>query len=176
MGWTNAIEDILQRYGGQGGAPGGANPAAAPANPHQDFQQVAQAAPPDLLSSGISQAFHSGQTPPFPEMLSNLFSHSDPNQRAGVLNRLLGTLSAGGFSGLPGLGSLSSLFSGGKVTPDQANQVSPAQVQQIAEHAQRQNPSIVDEISGFYAQHPEIMKAAGALALTIAVQHILKNR
>jgi hypothetical protein len=61
------------------------------------------------------------------------------------------------------------------VTPDQANQISPSQVQQMAEHAQRQKPSIVDEVSSFYAQHPQVMKAAGGLALTIALQHILNR-
>src|SRR5215472_10949439 len=147
MDWKNELEDILQRYSGQGGGT-----AAAPVDPHQDFQQVAQAAPASVLASGISQAFNSDQTPPFPEMLSNLFSHSDPNQRAGLLNRLLGSLGPGSISSLPGLGGLSSLLTGGNVTPEQASQVSPGQVQQMATHAERQNPSVVDQVSSFYAQ------------------------
>jgi hypothetical protein len=170
MGWTNEIENILQRYSGQGGAA-----AAGAASPHEDFQQVAQSAPPDLLAGGISQAFRSEQTPPFAEMLSNLFSQSDPSQRAGLLNRLLGSLGPGATSALPGLGGLSSMFSGGNVTPEQASQVSPSQVQQIAAHAEKQNPSIVDEVSSFYAQHPQVMKAAGGLALSIALQHMLRR-
>jgi hypothetical protein len=171
MNWTNDIEDIIQRYTGQGGGT-----AAAAANPHEDFQQVAESAPSNVLAGGISQAFRSEQTPPFSEMLSNLFSHSDPNQRAGVLNRLLGSLGPGALASLPGLGGLSSTISGGSVTPDQASQVSPAQVQQMAAHAEQQNPSIVDQVSNFYAQHPQVMKAAGGLALSIALQHILKRR
>ncbi len=168
MDWANEIEDVLQRYSGQGGGT-----AAAPQDPHQDFQQVAQAAPANVLASGISQAFRSDQTPPFSEMLSNLFSHSDPNQRAGLLNRLLGSLGPGAISSLPGLGGLPA---GGNVTPEQASQISPGQVKQVAEHAERQNPSIVDEVSSFYAQHPQVMKAAGGLALSIALQHILRHR
>lgn len=171
MDWKNQIQDIFQRYSGQiGGA------AAAPADAHQDFQQVAQAAPPNVVASGISQAFRSDQTPPFSEMLSHLFSQSDPSQRAGLLNRLLGSLGPGALSALPGLGGLSSLFQGGSVTPEQASQMSPGQVQQIAAHAERQNPSIVDEVSSFYAQHPQVMKAAGGLALSIALQHMLRHR
>lgn len=164
MDWKNEINDIFQRYSGQGGGA-----AAAPADPHSDFHQVAQAAPDDVVASGISQAFRSDQTPPFPEMLANLFGHSDPNQRAGLLNRLLASVGPGALSALPGLGSLS-------VTPEQAGQVSPDQVQQIAAHAERQNPSVVDEVSRFYAQHPDVMKAVGGLALTVALQHILKRR
>src|SRR5215471_17140434 len=105
MNWMNAVEDILQRYSGQG-----SGTAAAPDDPHQDFQEVTQAAPPNVIANGISQAFRSNQTPPFPEMLANLFSHSDPNQRAGLLNRLMGSIGPEALAALPGLGSLSSLF------------------------------------------------------------------
>jgi len=170
MDWMNAINDILQRYSGQGGGT-----AAAPEDPHNDFQQVAQAAPQDVLAGGISQAFRSDQTPPFPEMLASLFGHSDPNQRAALLNRLLGSLGPGAINALPGIGSLSGLLAGGTITPQQANQVSPAQVQQIAAHVERQNPSVVDQVSAFYAQHPQVVKAIGGLALTVALQHILNR-
>src|SRR5438045_172337 len=156
MDWMNAVENIFQRYSGQGGGT-----AAAPENPHQDFEQVTQAAPRDVVAGGLSQAFRSDQTPPFPQMLSNLFNHSDPKQRAGLLNRLLESGGPGILSALPGLAGLSSLLGGGRVTPQQASQVSPEQVQQIAEHAEKQNPSIVDEVSGFYAQHPDVVKAVG---------------
>jgi hypothetical protein len=48
-------------------------------------------------------------------------------------------------------------------------------VQQIAAHAEKQNPSIVDDVSNFYAQHPQIMKAAGGAALAIALQHMQRR-
>src|SRR5690242_7948518 len=138
MDWMNAVQDIFQRYSGQGGGT-----AAAPQNPHQDFQQVSQAAPQNVVANGISQAFRSDQTPPFPEMTADLFSNSDPNQKAGLLNRLLSSAGPGLISALPGLGGLSSLLGGGQVTPQQATQISPGQVQQMAAHAEKQNPSIV---------------------------------
>lgn len=170
MDWMNAVEDLVQRYSGQGGGT-----APAPQNPHQDFQQAAKAAPHEAVAQGIGQAFRSHQTPPFPEMLSDLFSHSEQNQKAGLLNRLLGSIGPGGLSTVPELGHLASLVTGRTVTPEQASQVSPDQVRQIAAHAERQNPSVVDEISGFCAQHPDVMKAAGGLALSIALQHMLKR-
>jgi hypothetical protein len=158
MAWTDALQDILQRYSGQG-----AGTAAAPADPHGDFQQVAKAAPPGVVASGLSQAFRSEQTPPFPQMLASLFGQSDPNQRAGLLNRLRAALDPG-------------LAGSGAVTPQQASQVSPDEVQQMAAQAERRNPSIVDEVSGFYAQHPQVVKAIGGLALSVALQHILRRR
>lgn len=171
MDWTTALGDVLQKYTGQG-----AGTAAAPEDPHQDFQKVAQSAPQDVVANGISHAFRSDQTPPFPEMLAGLFSHSGPSERAGLLNSLLGSVGSGAVSMVPSLGGLSSLLGGGKVTPEQASHVSPEQVQQLATHAERQNPSVVDEISGFFSQHPELMKAVGGLAVTIALQHMLKHR
>ena len=162
MGWIDSLNDIVQRYSGQGGGT-----APAPEDPHQDYRQVVETAPPHVVANGLSQAFRSDQTPSFPEMLSNLFSHSDPDQRAGVLNRILGSLPPGTLAGLPGLSR--------QVTAQEASQVTPEQVQEIATHAQRQNPSIVDDVSGFYAQHPQVVKALGGLAITIALQHMMRR-
>src|SRR5215813_11028458 len=136
MDWKSTLEDVIQRYSGQAGGA-----AAAPEDPHADFQQIAQAAPQGAVADGLSQAFRSDQTPPFSEMVANLFSRSDPNQRAGLLNRLLGAVGPDAISAIPGLGGLSSLLGGGNVTPEQASRISPDQVKQMAEHAERQNPS-----------------------------------
>ena len=171
MDWLNAVENLVERYSGQAGGT-----SAAYENSHEDFQQVAQAAPRNVVADGLTQAFNSDRTPPFPQMLANLFSQSNPDQRAGLLGRLLGSIGPGTISSIPGLGGLSSLLGGGAVTPEQATQVSPQQVQQLAEHAEKQNPSIVDQVSSFYAQHPQVVKAVGGLALSIALQHMLRRR
>jgi hypothetical protein len=149
MSWLDALNDVVQRYSGQGGGA-----ASAPENPHQDYEQVAQTAPREVVADGLAQAFRSDQTPSFAEMVANLFRNSDPNQRSGLLTRLMG----------------------GNVTPQQATQMSPEQVQQVAAQAEKQNPSIVDQVSGFYAQHPQAVKALGGLALTIALQHMMRRR
>ena len=168
MDWKSTLEEVIQRYSGQvGGA------AAAPENPHADFQQVAQAAPQGAVAGGLSQAFRSDQTPPFADMVANLFSRSNPDQRAGLLNRLLDSVGPAAVSALPGLGGLSSLPGGAKITPDQASQISPVQVQQMAAQAEQQNPSVVDHVSSFYSQHPQLVNALGGAALTIALRHIL---
>src|SRR5579883_3306151 len=151
MDWMNAVNDIFHKYSGQGGGT-----AAAPADTHSDFDRVAQAAPQDVVAGGIAQAFRSDKTPAFPQMLASMFGQSNPDQRAGLLNRLLGALGPQAASLLPGLQP-------GSVTPQQASQVAPEKVQQVAEQAQQQNPSVVDEVSSFYAQHPDVVKAAGGL-------------
>ncbi len=168
MGWADAIRDLMG-----GGAAGGAAQAPAIPNPEQTFQQAAQQAPPQVVGAGLAEAFRSNQTPSFPEMVSTLFSHSNPDQRAGLLSRLM---SAAGPAALSG--PLAGLLGGnttGQVTPQQASQVSPAAVQELAQHAQNGNPSIVDEVGHFYSQHPQVVQALGGLALSIAIQHMVRR-
>jgi len=168
MSWMDMVSDLAARYGGQGGGT-----ASAPADAHQDYEHVAQHAPPEVVADGLSQAFRSDRTPAFPDMVSHLFSQSDANQRAGLLQRLLGGIGPGALAGLPGLAGL--LGGGGEITPQVANQVPPDQVRQLAANAEKQNPSVVDQVSSFYSQHPQVVKALGGLALTIALQHMLRR-
>jgi len=143
--------------------------------PEEGYQQAASEAPPEVVADGLSHAFRSDQTPAFPQMVANLFGRSDPNQRAGLLNRLLGAVGPGAMSGLPGaLGGL--LGGGGEVRPEQAANVSPRDVEEIAAHAEKQDPSVVDQVSSFYSKHPQVVQALGGLALTIAMQHMMKRR
>lgn len=150
----------------------GASATSPPATVQEDYSQVAQSAPQSHLSSGLAEAFRSNETPPFPQMLGTLFSNSSGQQRAGILNQLL---SAAG-PGLPGSGALSGLAGllrgGNSVSAEQANQVPPETVQQLAEHAQKQNPSVVDQVSEFYAQHPTVVQALGAGSLALIMSHL----
>ena len=173
MDWLNAVNDVLQRYSAQRG---GTATTASLEDAHEDYQQVARAAPQDVVADGISQMFRSDQTPSFPEMISNLFSKSDSNQRAGLLTHLLGSIGPGVLAGIPSLSGLVGSLGSGQVTPQQANQISPEQVQQIATNAEKHDPSVIDKVSSFYAQHPGLMKAVGGLALTIALKHMSRRR
>lgn len=156
---------VLQQYTG-------ANASSPPPNAQQDFQKVAQSAPQEHLADGLAEAFRSNQTPAFPAMLSSLFSQSNGQQRAGILTQLLG--SAGAGSGLSD--RLSGLLKrGSAVSPEQAQQVSPQEVQQLAEQAHKNNPSIIEEASSFYAQHPQLVSGLGAGALTLIMSHISRR-
>ena len=55
------------------------------------------------------------------------------------------------------------------ITPEQASQLTPVQVQQMADHAQQNNPSIVAHMSDFYAQHSGLIKILGDAALAVAL-------
>jgi hypothetical protein len=169
MGFLSGIGDLLKQY-----QSGNATPANTP-GVEQHFDQVAQAVPTSTLASGLAEAFRSGQTAPFPQMAAQLFANGNSQQQAGMLNGLLATLGpamiakfAGGAPNSP----LASLLQSGSVTPAQAASVSPADVEALTNHAQSQDPSIIDRVSAVYAQHPVLIKSLGAAALTIAMKKI----
>lgn len=151
---------LLQQY---------ANPGASnTGNLQQDFQQVSQAAPQQHLANGLEEAFQSNQTPPFAQMLSTLFSNSNGQQQAGILNHLLSSLGPGAVSSI--LGGV--LGGDSQLTAEQARQVSPEAVHRLAEEAQKRDPSIVSTASNFYAQHPMLIQTLGASSLALIMSHI----
>ena len=172
MSWMNEIANVLQNYS-QGGQP------AAGADVDAHFHQVAQTAPPADLASGIAAMFHSDQTPPFAQMVGQLFSNSNGAQRASLLNTLLSSGAASGIlsqlSQTAGISLPAGLGSTASITPEAAAQITPEMAQQAVAQAEQHDPSIVDRISEIYAQHPTLVKTLGAAAMSIALAH-LANR
>lgn len=149
--------------------------AGGSANLEQTFSQVASNVPQQGLAGALTHAFQSDQTPPFSQMLGNIFGGSNDDQKAGLLSRLVATLGPELLQS-GALGSLGALVAGGgKITPQQAAQVDPQAVQQMAEQAQQQNPSIIQEAGNFYAQHPTAVKAVGAASLAFILSHLTKK-
>ncbi len=145
-------------------------------NPEQDFQHVAQHASQEHLAGGLADAFRSGGSSAFPQMVSSLFAQSNGQQQAGILNHLMGSLGPAASSGMLG-GLLGSLGGGGQtqIQPEQASQVSPEAVSQMASQAQQNDPSIVDKAGSFYAQHPTLVQGLGAGALAMVMSHMSRN-
>jgi len=151
---------------------------ASEADVHAAYEQVANAAPQGALADGISHAFKSDQTPPFQEMVANLFSNSTPEQKAGLLNQILAVLgpnAAQTLGNVAGAGGLAGILSGGSVTSQQAQQVPQQTVEILAKQAEKKDPSIVDRAAGFYAQHPTLVKAIGAGALALLLSRMSKR-
>jgi hypothetical protein len=167
MDWMNEIGGMLQQYTG-------ATADKAPASTVQDFEQVSTAAPKPSLAEGLSEAFRSDQTPPFGNMLSHLFGQSNGQQQAGLLNTLISAAGPGVLaSALARAGgpSLGGLLAGGQkqITPEQASQIPPDAIHEIATQAEKQDPSIVDKVSAYYAEHPTLIKTLGAGALAVVM-------
>ena len=168
------LGSLLSQFTGSGTA----------ANAPDHFQQVSQSASPGLLSEGLAAMFHSDQTPPFGQTAGQLFGQANPSQQAGMLTQLLGGMGPSVLASLvAGGGALSNIL--GKlapgsaaplaITPAQASQLTPEQVQQIAEHAEQHSPGIIDKMSGFYAEHPGLIKTLGGAALSIALAKMAES-
>ena len=136
----------------------------------QHFDQVAQAVPGNVLAAGLAHAFRSDQTPAIGDMVGQLFGNSNGSQQAGMLNQILATLGPAAAASLAG-GVLGKVLSPGssQITPAQASQLTPQQVNDVVEHAHQTNPGIADALAGFYAQHSGLIKTLGGAALAIAM-------
>ena len=172
------LAGLLQQYAGS-------NPAnsANHTQAENDFDQVAQNAPPSHLAKGVAEALRSDQTPPFPQMVGQLFNQGDSGQRAGMLNQLLGGIGSGMLASIAG-GALGNLFGGQTsanaaappLTPQQVAAMTPEQVQEIASHAEQNNPSIVERMGAFYAEHPQLVKGLGGAALALVMGRMAQGR
>ena len=156
----------------------GAGTGAVPQSTRDQFHDVVQSAPADSLVHGLEAAFESDQTPEFGDMVAQLFGHASPDQKSGIVNRLLAGLGPAAMAVLSQLGLHGLAKEAGdapNVTSDQAAQLTPGQVEQLATHAQDANPGIVQSMSRFYAQHPVLVKTLGAAAMAIVLGK-LRNR
>jgi hypothetical protein len=172
MSWLDKVGSLLKQY-----TSGGA--AAAPAlDVHAHFDQVAQAAPSSTIAEGLAAAFRSDQTPAFGQMVATLFTNSSSDQKAGMLNRLISSINPATLAQVLSGAGLTGLVAGAgrQLTPDEAQKVSPEVAQQLAAHAEKANPSIIDSLSSFYAQHSSLVKTLGGSVLTVALAKIAERQ
>ena len=166
--WFSNLGGILQQYAAGQNQP--------PADVEKHFDQLTQAAPAENLADALGAAFRSANTPPFAEMVSKLFSHSNPDQRAGLLNSIFSAFPPGKASEILsnlGLGNLG--LGHGPVQARDTERLSPEDMQKIAAEAERHDPSVVDRASQFYAQHPFLVKMLGAAALSAMMAHVASH-
>ena len=164
------VDDLGKLVSGGGGST---------ADLHAQYDQLAGSVSHGTLKNGLADAFNAKETPPFEQMLAGLFNQSNPDQKAGVLNQVIGALGSGQASSILaslGLGGVASAAAGGQVSPQQAQQVPPQAVEELAQKAAKKDPSIVDMAAGFYAQHPGLVKTIGAGALAFLMSRISAGR
>ncbi|HUL93843.1 MAG TPA: hypothetical protein VLV56_16000 [Burkholderiales bacterium] len=166
------LDGLLQQY--LSASPGQAAPAA-----EDHFHEVSKALPADVIGKGVAEALRSDHTPPIGQMIGQLFGQSTPQQQAGMLNQVLAALGPTALAALGG-GALGGLVSpnaaaGGQITPQQASQLTPEQVERITAEAAKRNPSLVDSLGRFYAEHPGLVKTLGSAALTIVLAKVANH-
>ncbi|MDR2013669.1 MAG: hypothetical protein LBQ20_11710 [Rhodanobacter sp.] len=165
------LTDLLNRFLGASSTDGNQQQTA------NDFERVALNIGPDALSKGLSAAFGSNLTPDASQMVSQMFGASSPDQRAAMLNHLIATLGPAASSVLGGVLQGANIVPGvgPAVTAEQALQINPQQIQAAVSQAQQHNPGIVDALSGFYSQHPGLVKTLGSAALAVALGKISEH-
>jgi hypothetical protein len=161
------IVDILRQY------------AERPTDTHTDFDEVAREVPPDVLGDGLAHALRSDRTPAFGELAGRLFGNSDPGLRAGLLSQLIRSLGPAVLSSIAG-GALSRLGAGRgagqpEVSAEDATHVTPDQVREIADEAEKKDPGVLDRVGAIYAQHPDVFKALGGSVLAIALGQMARR-
>ena len=139
------LMDVLSQYQN--------SPNRPPPEVMRDFQVVADEAEPEDIGVGLEEAFRSEQTPPFEQMVAQLFGNSNPHQRAGLLNEI-----------------------GPRISPEEAQRVTPGEVESLAAEAAQRNPSILQRVSRFYAEHPALVQSLGQAALAIAMNTMARRR
>src|SRR5262245_49899620 len=164
MGLLDDVKGLLTQYTSEA-TPGG------DASAH--FQQVAQAVDSGTLAQGIAAAMRSDQTPPFAQMVSQLFSAGSADQKMAMLNTLLSAVGpeqrAQLTSLIPGLGAAT------PVSSDQAATVAPSAIQSIAQHVEQHDSGVVEKMSTLYAAHPTLVKTLGTAAMAIAMRTIAER-
>jgi hypothetical protein len=164
MGLLDDVKGMLSQYA-TGAAPSG------DAGTH--FQQVAQTVDTGTLAQGIAAAMRSDQTPPFAQLVSQLFAAGSSDQKAAMLSTLLSSISPAQAS------QLSSLIPGltGATTPTgaQAAAVPPSAVETIAKQVEQHDSGIVEKMSTLYAAHPTLVRTLGSAAMMIAMRKIAER-
>jgi hypothetical protein len=174
MGWLEQVGGLLQQYSGAAAA------GRAPERVEEDYDRLTESAPRNALADGIAAAFRSDQTPPFSRMITDLFTNSNGQEKANLINTLIGAVGpalASHFLSRSGATSLAGLLSSGQdsVTPEVASQIPAEAVQEMANEAEQKDPSIIDQVSDFYSSHPTLIKTLGGAALTIALAKLAEK-
>ena len=161
-----ALFDVLQQI---------LNSAKAPEP--QQIDQITREASRDELKSSVGEALRSKETPQLSQIVADMFERASPQDRADILNTLVEKLGPGALAGVAG-GALAGHE--GADTPqvplDKATQITPAQVRDVVTTARSADePGLFDRMSGFYAEHPELVKTLGAGALMIALARMKQN-
>lgn len=165
MGLFDEVKNVVGQYAGGGGSTEDLT---------AQFHQLVGSADPNALSQGISAALSSDQSPPFAQTVSQLFTSGSADQKAGMLNTLLGAATPDMRAKLAAM--IPGAAAGGPITGAQASSLPSDVVQNVAQQMQQHNPGVIDQMGSFYSQHPTLVKTLGAAAMMVAMRKIAEHR
>ena len=171
MSWMNQLGGLLGQY----------MDAQNHDRADQDFDEISRHAPRDAMAGGLAEAFRSDRTPPFGNMLGQLFGNSNSNMKASLLNTLIAAAGPQVLSAILARHSGSDVpkqmnVQSGHLGPAEADRIPASAVEELADEAQKRDPNVIDRISDFYAEHPTLVKSLGTAALTVAMSHFARQQ
>jgi hypothetical protein len=116
-----------------------------------DFEQALALAPRTALEVSLAVTFRSARAP-FAQTLARLYERADRSVRAALLNTLL--------TAVPDLETMYSIVvvnKAGRITPKATDLIPGGRVLEIASSAESMNPSVIDQVSAYYARKPAVL-------------------
>jgi hypothetical protein len=171
MNTNDEVGAVLQKYAAMGDV-------QSVQQVEQDFDTVAQQAPVEEVTSGLTDAIRSDQTSSFGQIVGQAFAQADSSQKAAMLNQLLQGVSPEILAALKVTSielSIQEGESAPRMTADQAAQISTEHFEQLADGVEKANPGIVEMMSFFYVKNPELAKPLGATVLGMAMDNVAQR-
>lgn len=171
MSRKNDVSAMLQQYAAETGV-------RSVQKVEADFVEVAQKLPPEELTTGLAEAIHSEHTPSFEEMVGESFARGDKEQKADMLKRLLAGVGPAALQSLVEQGVLRADVRQAPIEAigvEQASRLTPELVQRIAQEATRHDPGLIERMTSFYAENPDLGKTLGGAALSVALGRLAQS-
>lgn len=150
--------------------------AADPDGVAQAFKHIVGGQPQASLVQSIAETLRSGDTPPFAQLVSQLFVHSDSDLRTKLLNLLLDNVSPAMLTALSGsIGHLLTENGHPSLTPEQVADIAPPQVAEIADVAEQHNVGIIDRVAALFSKNPDIFNALDSNILKVALAKLAQS-
>lgn len=147
--------------------------AADPDGVGQAFRHVVGEQPHASVALGIAAALRAAETPPFAQMVNQLYVHSDESLRTDLVNLLLDDVSPAMLTALAGsIGDLMGQNGHPRLTAEQVAEIAPAQVAEIAAVAEQHNPGILDRVATLFAKQHDVFGALDSATLKVALSHM----
>jgi hypothetical protein len=174
MSRENDVSAVLQQYAAETGV-------HSVQKVEQDFVAVAQSVPAEHVTTGLAEAMHSEQTPPFEDMVGESFERGDAALRTAMLRQLIDGASPAVVKPLIDDGILPRAANGSwqpdvPVDATLARQLNTDVVRRIAREAAQDDPSVINRMSAFFAVDPDAGRTLGGAALSVALNKIAEVR
>jgi len=174
MSRENDVSAVLQQYAAETGV-------HSVQKVEQDFVAVAQHVPAEHVTTGLAEAMHSEQTPPFEDMVGDAFERGSDELRAAMLKRLIDGASAAAVKPLIDDGLLPRAANGSghpavPVDTGLVRELDTEVIRRLAREAAQEDPSVIDRMSEFFAVDPAAGRTLGGAALSVALSKIAGAR